>query len=102
MPPLTGSRSLESEHEFGAIKQATFERTLKDYRTAITPIEDGEQLDKMRYSTIPSAIESRGQDPYLDKEELVALVTWKLYVLPLHVMISSSLFEACTASPTQN
>lgn len=91
---------MDSEHEFRAIDRTAFERTLERYRNTITPVEEGEHLDTMRYNTIPGAVQARGQDAHLDKDELVTLVTWKLYVFPPQISMPVPVRETHAVSLT--
>lgn len=73
--------TMEDKHSFEAIDEATFNRVLQQYTSSLSP-DVSEQLDDLRYKTIPDAVRARGDDPCIDKEQVVHLVIWKLYVYP--------------------
>lgn len=71
---------MEDKHSFQAMDKVTFEHVLQHYTSSLSP-EVSEDLNDLRYRTIPDAVEARCDDAYLDKEQLVDLVIWKLCVL---------------------
>lgn len=73
---------MEPKHAFDAIDKPTFDEVLQRYSSSLftTSPDEGDKLDKSRYITIPDAVKARKGEPYLEKHELVELVTWKLYV----------------------
>lgn len=80
MPKEKRAPGMEPKHTFQAIDKSSFEQILERY-SSLFMSGNGEQLDAMRYKTIPDSIKARAKDPHLEKKELVTLVTWKLYVL---------------------
>ena len=48
----------------------------------VRALKDLDQLNELRYHTIPETLRSRKDDgeAFLEKAELVSLVDWKLYV----------------------
>lgn len=68
---------MDDEHSFTSISPTTFDALLADYPTILP--KKLEELDQQRYTSISNAIDQRGS-AYLTKDELTALVDWKLYV----------------------
>lgn len=69
---------MDSKHTFEHIDKATFDWALQHYQSPVSIKGQEKPLDTLRYQTIPDAVKARDDDPYLEKEELVTLVTWKL------------------------
>ncbi|KAF1814586.1 hypothetical protein P152DRAFT_432696 [Eremomyces bilateralis CBS 781.70] len=73
--------SLESQQGFKAseILAGGFDQLLKDYPNTVP--KELRPLDKRRLEELPAILKSRGDqfpNPYLEKDELVELVEWKL------------------------
>lgn len=80
MPRDAGPPDIDERHRLATIDRATFERVLKHYNSSLFAAVDADGLDQQRYEEIPGAVARRQKEPHLEKEELITLVTWKLFV----------------------
>jgi hypothetical protein len=78
-------RNINSEMQSlkpNTIDKATFEITLKRYDAQIP--EKLEELEKYRMNDLPAILKGRANTQkgvWMEKDELVKLVEWKLYVM---------------------
>lgn len=80
MADKSGITNLSAAHRIDSVDKPTFEWILQHYSSSPLMADDGSDLDDVRYRIIPEAVKDRNGDSFLTKDELVTLVTWKLYV----------------------
>lgn len=82
-PPRPGPTSMTPHSttlKYTSISRVAFDKVLSRYVSTVP--ENLRELDAFRYDAIPSKVAQRATkgDVYLEKEEVVKLVEWKLYV----------------------
>ena len=88
---------MEKNCFFDSVDPSTFDKLLKEYPNVVPPkLTD---LDEQRYETIPATLVKRASSgsPYLTKQEVAALVDWKLWVLPFSSLSSfANIMPSCS------
>lgn len=67
---------MDNSHSIEVIDASTFDDILRKYPDVVP--EKLKDLDNQRYKDIPSQLKKRADDPHLTKDEVAALVDWKL------------------------